>query len=80
MKDAITALFGSRKFIVMLLAQLAVFFPAVFGKISPDLAAELGVLLVTVWSASHAAEESAKAKAAAPPADNSSTSTINLKE
>ncbi len=63
MKDAIIALLGSRKFIVMMAVQLGLLFPAYFGKINPDTAAELAAAVFAVWSASHAHEESAKIKA-----------------
>ncbi len=57
MIDAIVSLLGSRKFIVMVVAQLAIFAPTVFGKLDPQIAAELGVALAGVWMAAHAHEQ-----------------------
>lgn len=66
MKEAIVRLFGSRKFLVMLVSQLAIFAPAYFGKLNPELAAELGTAIVIAWGATHAHEEAAKIKADGP--------------
>lgn len=60
MIEAILNLLTSRKFLVMLVTQLAIAAPAVFGKINPELAAELGAAVAAVWMAAHAHEEKGK--------------------
>ena len=60
MIDALMALLGSRKFLVMLATQMAIAAPAYFGKIQPELAAELGSVVVAIWMAAHAHEEKGK--------------------
>ncbi len=66
MKDAVVQLFSSRKFLVMLVGQLAIWAPAYFGHMNPELAAELGTALAIAWGATHAHEEAAKIKANGP--------------
>lgn len=65
---AILSLLGSRKFVAMCAAQLAIAIPAVFGHVNPERAADLGVALLGVWMAAHAHEERGKASAPLPPA------------
>lgn len=60
MIEALMKLLASRKFLVMLGCQLAIAFPAVFGKMNPELAAELGAAVAAVWMAAHAHEEKGK--------------------
>ncbi len=59
--DAVIALLGSRKFLVMLFTQLALASSSVvFKVITPDLAAEIGAVVASVWMAAHAHEEKGK--------------------
>lgn len=65
MVEALAQLFGSRKFLVMLFAQLALAVPAYFKVITPELAAEIGSGLVGAWMVAHAHEEKSKVEAKA---------------
>jgi len=66
---AIVELFGSRKFIVMLIGQLGLIAPTLAGKLNVDFAAAAGTAFAAVWMAAHAVEQSAKAKAEADEPD-----------
>lgn len=66
MVNAIVQLFGSRKFLVMLFAQIAIAAPAYFKVITPELAAELGSLVAAAWMASHAVQEKGTPPGAGP--------------
>ncbi len=66
MKEAILNLLQSRKFLVMLVSQLAIFLPTVFGKLDPQIAAELGAGLAAVWLGAHAHEEAARVQESPP--------------
>lgn len=60
--DPLIQLFGSRKFIIMVVAQVGVAYPALAGKINVELAVGIGAALVGVWMGSHAYEEASKSK------------------